>query len=214
LQTAIKQKSDQPITTPAAAFTPVNYALVAYYKTARWLSEVEKSTGAQAFKHQMQAYYKAWRNKHPQHEDLKKLLSAGLRDTSLWASINTKGNVPGQELSGFHIVTPVVPATIKQHLQQPAKQLLLLSPILGYNMYDKLMAGAVISNYNLPPANLQFVLLPLYATGSKKWNGLGHLRYAVYPSGIFRKIEAGFTGMGFSKNFLPDSNHSLKYERF
>jgi hypothetical protein len=76
------------------------------------------------------------------------------------------------------------------------------------------MMGALFSNYNLPPANLQFLLLPLYAISSKKWNGIGHLQYAVYPSGVFRKIEAGLSGMGFSKSVMQDSNGRKKSERF
>jgi hypothetical protein len=137
LQTSIKQKRDQSITTHAADFTPPNYALVAYYKTARWLAEVEKSLGMQSFQEQMQAYYKQWQNKHPQHENLKKFLAPGLRDTSLWAQIHTRGSLPGKQLSGFSMVSPVVPGTIKRHLQQPTRNLLLASPVLGYNYYDK-----------------------------------------------------------------------------
>jgi hypothetical protein len=76
------------------------------------------------------------------------------------------------------------------------------------------MMGALFSNYNLPPANLQFLLLPLYAISSKKWNGIGHLQYTVYPSGVFRKIETGLSGMGFSKSLMQDSNGRKKYERF
>jgi hypothetical protein len=214
LQTNIKKKRDQPITTPAADFTPANYGLVAYYKTARWLAEVEKSLGTQPFREQMQAYYKQWQNKHPQHEDLRKFFAAGQRDTSLWAHIHTTGNLPGQQLSGFKVISPALPSTVKRYLQQPTRNILLASPALGYNYYDKLMIGALFTNYNLPPANLQYILLPLYATGSKKWNGIGHLQYAVYPSGVFPKIEAALSGMGFSKSLMPDSNGRMKYERF
>jgi aminopeptidase N len=77
LQTSIKQKKRPAHNNTRSRFSlPVNYALVAYYKTTRWLAEVEKSLGTQPFQEQMQAYYKQWQNKHPQHEEFEKVFSA------------------------------------------------------------------------------------------------------------------------------------------
>ena len=214
LATSVKQKQSQPIATAAPDFTPANYPLVAYYKTAQWLAQVEKMSGAETFRQAVQTYYKQWRFKHPQEADFKKALAAALPDTSLFALLRSNGNIMEKPFSGFKILSPLAPAGIKNYLKHPVKNILLINPAAGYNIYDKAMIGGLLTNYGLPPAALQFVAVPLYATGSKKWNGIANVSYTAYTNGVFRKLQASLPGMGFSKSYRPDSNGIAQYERF
>ena len=67
------------------------------------------------------------------------------------------------------------------------KTLILLGPAIGVNSYDKLMIGAFVTNMKLPPSKFQFLLAPMYATGSKNLTGLGFASYSFYPNTIIQK---------------------------
>lgn len=213
-QTLVKQKKDQPITTASQNFSSLNYALTAYDKTSRWFSLIEQKLGPEIFQQTMQDYFKQWRFKHPTSKDFKKVLSAALPDTTLFALLDAKGTLPAQPLSRLKIISPLAPATIKNYLNYGAKNSLLISPAAGYNKYDKAMIGGVFTNYGLPPTAFQFIAVPMYATGSKKWTGIGNISYSIYPAKRFHKIEAAVSGMGFSKSYMLDSNGAAHYERF
>ncbi len=68
------------------------------------------------------------------------------------------------------------------------------------------MVGLVLHNISLPSHNFQFILAPLYATGSKQLNGIGHISYTWRPNKHFRAIELGLTGARFSTLDGTDSN--------
>lgn len=213
-QTLVRQKKDQPVTTAAPDFTEANYAFVAYEKTARWMAFVEQKLGAGTFEKIMQVYFWQWRFKHPQAEDFKRAIGAALHDTTAFGLLYKTGSLPNQTFAKTRILSPLLPETFKEYTYHLAKHTWFISPAAGYNGYDKLMVGAVVTNYGLPPSRLQVVAVPLYATGSKKWNGIGQAKYSLYPNGLFKKIEATVAGMGFSKRYLPDSNGHAHYERF
>ncbi|MBL0130252.1 MAG: hypothetical protein IPP43_03255 [Chitinophagaceae bacterium] len=64
----------------------------------------------------------------------------------------------------------------------------------------------------LPPSPFQFLVAPMYATGSKKMTGLGFASYSFYPNAIFKTVDVGVSGSTFTadqytgddgkKNFL------------
>lgn len=213
-QMLVAQRKDQPITTAAPDFTEVNYALVAYKKTARWLESIEQQVGFESFRRAMQWYYQQWRFKHPQAEAFKLALAATMPDTTAFRLLYTTGRLPNPAFAKTAVLSPLLPATIKKYVWHPGRNTWFISPAAGYNEYDKLMLGGIITNYGLPPARLQVIAIPLYATGSKKWNGIGQVAYSFYGDGRFKKVEARLSGMGFSKRFLPDSNGRMHNERF
>ena len=61
-------------------------------------------------------------------------------------------------------------------------------PALGFNQYDKFMAGVLLHNYSLPPQKLQFIATALYGFGSSKINSIGRIGYAIYPTKLFEKV--------------------------
>ena len=72
----------------------------------------------------------------------------------------------------------------------------------------------MITNYGLPPAAFRFIAVPLYATGSKKWNGIADISYNLYPEKKLGKITFGLSGMRFSKSEMLDSNLAPHFEQF
>jgi hypothetical protein len=208
-QTVVKTHKDQPIATAAEAFTTLNYGLVAYHKTAEWLKSVEEKTGAANFSAAIQDYYQRWQFRHPQPEDFKASIARFLNNDSaiVFSEITTTGVLPRNQNTSFQVISPLYPKSIKNFIQKPSTTSLLLSPAFGYNVYDRWMIGAGITNYNLPPSKLQFLAIPLYSTGAKAVNGLGKLSYSTYPKTRLQKVELFVNASKFSMNEFTDSKN-------
>ena len=67
------------------------------------------------------------------------------------------------------------------------------------------MAGAFVTNVKLPPSKLQFLLAPVYATGSKSLKGLGFIYHSFYPGHVFQKIEWGISASTFTADQFTDN---------
>ncbi|MDO6432042.1 M1 family metallopeptidase [Flavitalea sp. BT771] len=64
-------KTTEPVETPAAAFpSEFEYGLVVYAKTAVWMHLLETDIGKAKLEKGMQAYFSAWKFRHPYPEDL------------------------------------------------------------------------------------------------------------------------------------------------
>ncbi len=88
------------------------------------------------------------------------------------------------------------------------------SPAIGYNFYDKIMLGVLIHNYTLPLHKFQFVIAPLYATKSKRFNGLGRISYSLYPGNNGQKFELALAAATFSGDSFTDSTFATHAQRF
>jgi len=217
-ETRAVQKIDQTITTTSEKFSERNYDLVAYYKTAEWMRYLESQLGAETFNKAMHDYYRRWQFKHPQPEDFKKVVaeSSGKDMDSIFSYLDKKGILPNQQRTGTKTIFALQPQGFKLYLQSPSKDVLIFGPAIGVNSYDKFMIGGFITNLKLPPSNLQFLAAPMYATGSKKFIGLGFLNYNFYPSGIFRKVQFGISGSTFTADeFTSDDDikTSLSFQK-
>ena len=95
LETMAKINKDQPIETPSENFTPINYGLVAYYKTSRWMKKLEDVLGRNLFDSSMHSYYREWKFKHPYPEDFKASIekSAGRNLDTIFNLLNTTGSI-------------------------------------------------------------------------------------------------------------------------
>jgi hypothetical protein len=206
-QTIASRKKDQPIETPAAGFSEVNYAAVAYHKTAKWMQLLESDLGTAEFRKLMHRYFDQWKFKHPQPEDFKAVFQStlGEKAESVFSLLNEKGILRNNKFTGFKFVSPLIKGSIKSYLQNPTKNLLLISPVAGVNGYDKFMIGGVISNYKLPPNNFQFFAAPMYGTGSKKITGIGKLNYTIPSYGSIRKTDIFLNASRFTMNEFVDS---------
>jgi hypothetical protein len=207
LETFAVTKKDQPIETTSEKFSLPNYALVAYYKTSKWTQYLAEEIGIDTFNRAMQEYYRRWQFKHPAPEDFKKVMEevSGKNLDATFALLNTKGNLPNVKRKGIEIQTPVSMVTHASIGGSPTKNTVVtLLPSFGFNSYDKFMVGAHITNLRLPSNRFQFLLSPMYATGSKKLVGLGFVNYSFYPDGLFRKIDLGVSGARFSADRFTD----------
>lgn len=206
-QTLAARKKDQPIETRSEQFSKINYGLVAYHKTAEWIQLLENKLGSEILKTQMHNYFEQWKFKHPQPADFKAIFqpSLGNKTDEIFSLLNTKGILPDNKLSGFKIVSPFIKGSVKSYLQNPTKNILLISPAAGINGYDKFMIGGLISNYKLPPNNFQFFAAPMYGTDSKKFTGLGKLNYTIMPHGAVGKADIFLNAARFTMNEYIDS---------
>jgi hypothetical protein len=101
------------------------------------------------------------------------------------------------------------------YLREPSKNTLLLGPSIGFNSYDKLMVGGLITNYKLPPSRFQFFLAPMYGTGSKKFTGTGLANYSFYPGkSVFQKINIGVSGSSYTMNSFTDDEGNEAFASF
>ncbi len=213
LQTVIKLKKDQPISTVSENFSALNYNLVAYTKTSLWLKKLETELGRDTFNNVMRAYYEKWQFKHPTPEDFKAVAEeiSGKSLEKIFSLLNQKGALDTPlkkkiKLTGFFNLKE----TNKFHY-------ISVMPAFGYNYYDKLMIGGVIHNYNLPPSNFQFIAAPLFATGTKKINGIGRLEYKWFTSGNGDKLTLSLSAEKFTGGSFTDSTNTknpLQFSKF
>lgn len=196
-------REDQPVSTPSEAFTPGNYRIIAAYKTAIWMRELQLSLGTPLFDSCMHTYFRQQQSRQTSPEDLKgafAIAASRLNIDSMFALLDITGPVPP---SPFH--RPLMPNL--QFIPHPThRNTLNISPAAGFNNYDHWMIGALIQNYNLPPDDWQLVAAPLYSPISHEWNGLLHFNYAWYPRQSFRLVEAGINSARFSTMSGTDSS--------
>ncbi len=199
-ETKAATKTDQPIELPAEKFSEANYNLVAYYKTAEWLRYLESQLGTGTFDKAMQEYYRQWQFKHPQPEDFKKVMESVSEKNldNVFDLLGKTGALPNQKRTGAKTAFIFDLKSLSSWAKNPTKELFLLGPAIGGNSYDKLMLGGFVTNMKLPPSPFQFLLAPMYATGSKSFTGLGFLYYSFYPNSLFKRVELGVNGAMFT----------------
>jgi hypothetical protein len=210
-QTKAIQKTDQPIEMRSEDFSILNYFTSVYHKTAKWLQLLEQEMGKEIFQKKMQTYFEEWKFKHPYPADFKN--SFNLSDSS-FTYLEKRGLSPNQQRQRTSIVSPFKKNSIKNYLENPSKNTILIAPAIGANSYDKLMVGAEITNYKLPPSKFQFLLAPLYGTGSKQLNGIGKLSYSIFTDQTIRGVEFFVNASGFSMNQFTDSFGKKHFTHF
>jgi hypothetical protein len=206
-ETKAATKKDQPINLSSEKFTEFNYGVTAYYKTAEWLRWLESTLGTETFNKAMQEYYRRWQFKHPQPEDFKKTMEdvSGKDLAEAFSYLGKTGLLPSQRRKGTKFIFN--PLSIIRFDKDPAKEMLLVGPAVGMNSYDNFMLGAFITNIKLPPSATQFFLSALYATGTKRFAGLGFLSHSFYfPGGKIHKTETGISVSRFTMDEFEQSN--------
>lgn len=197
LATMVALKKDQPVNTPSEAFTSANYGLIPYGKAGDWMKLLEQWLGQPLFDSCMQAYFREWGFKHPYPEDFKKIVAdrSGKPVDSIFALLDKTGSL------GPPVKKQLKPAVFFNLSNTDKYSYINIMPALGYNKYDKLMLGALVHNYSLPPAKLHFLAAPLYATGSSAFNYLARVGYSLYPGGSRRfATEIGISAAKFSSD--------------
>ncbi len=200
-ETIASVKRDQPINEPATAYSALNYYMVVYHKTAEWMKLLAKQIGESNFDSCMREYFRLWQFRHPYPEDFKAVVSAFDKTNldSLFQLLDTTGTLlaGGKKKVRFSWLMNADPENKFHYIS--------LAPMIGINKYDGPMIGAAIHNYNLPFTRLQFIAIPLYATRSREFNGIGRATYSWYPRYILQKVEVGASFEKFTQNDFTDS---------
>ena len=210
LSTITGLKKDQPIATTSENFTPINYGLIAYSKAAAWMQVLEKETGTIIFDSIMHAYYEKYKFAHPYPEDFKATAEtvSGKNLDSIFNLLYRKGSLQTPVKKDLRVASFFSLKETDKH------NYIFVAPAAGFNYYDKLMVGAMLHNYSLPFSKFQFLVVPLYATGSKQLNGLGRVSYSLYPGNDGQKLELVIAGAKFTGDSFTDSTGTKNYQPF
>ncbi len=209
IRTIIKLKKDQPIALPSEAFSPSNYGLMIYKKAPLWMLYLEQKLGTAAFDNAMKTYYNTWQHKHPYPADFKKVMeqATGQSLVDAFAQLNTLG--PLKKDDTHRVLKPTLLFSLKDTEKY---QYINISPVIGYNYYDKIMPGLMVHNYQLPINKFNFIAGGLYGSGSGKLNSFARTSYHTWQKN--HDIEAAVSYMNFSQNdFTPGAAKTL-YPRF
>ena len=211
------KNQDQPVATGSEAFNALNYGLSAYYKAGAWLEYIESMIGREAMDKAMQAYYQQWQHKHPQPADLKTTLEkiSGRNMDSTFALLDKKGLLPGQERKGSALFFMPSGRSLQRYVNTRKKNIYTLAPAAGINKYDKVMIGAMFTNIKMPASPFRFLAIPMYATGSKSFAGLGRISYSFFPGNKFDRIDIGLNASAHSiDDFTGEDGTSLVQRYF
>ena len=85
-------------------------------------------------------------------------------------------------------------------LNRDDKDKLFISPAVGYNQYDGIMAGLVFHDITLPENRFRYALVPMYAFGTQSIVGTGSIGYLWYPDNLFKQIMLQADGKTFHDN--------------
>ena len=92
-----------------------------------------------------------------------------------------------------------------------SKSYLFITPVVGWNNYNKVMLGAALYNTSLPVSKFEYILIPLYAFGDKTINGTGTINYSFYlDCPLIREIKLSQNFRKFS--YLKDQFRNQSYE--
>ncbi len=205
LSTLMKLHKDQPITTTSDSFTAVNYNEIVYSKTAMWLQRIEVQLGTSLFDSCMHNYYRTWSFKHPQPEDFQRSVEG------------TSGKSLANNFAQLHAMGSFFPQQHRQlkptlffNEREPSKyNYLSLAPAIGYNYYDKLMIGGLIHNYQFPLNRFNFLLAPLYATGSHTLNGAARAGFSTFTKRSW--LEISVSALKYNINSFTQYDNSKLY---
>ncbi len=67
------------------------------------------------------------------------------------------------------------------------------SPYFGWNNYDKFQVGLALYNSLIPARRFNYLLVPIFGTGSKQFNCIGRINYNFYTESIQRFTVGVFT---------------------
>jgi hypothetical protein len=204
-------QKDQPISTASENFSEINYNIIAYFKAGEWMQLLENSLGKKTFDSCMQQFFQRWQFKHPYPADFKKVVEevSGKNVDAAFELLNVKGNLPEK-----HLKKDTKLKAFFDFNNNNKYRYIFIAPAVGANVYDKFMLGVLAHNYTLPAEKFQFLVAPMYATGSGHLNGLGRLSYHWYPGKNGEKIELILAGATFSDNSFTDSANNKTVLRF
>ncbi|MBX7183122.1 MAG: M1 family metallopeptidase [Bacteroidia bacterium] len=94
-------------------------------------------------------------------------------------------------------------------LEDPTRNQIFWTPIVGANLYNKFMLGLAFYNALLPNRRFEYIVAPMYGFGNKNLAGHAEFFYNMYPRlTFFQKISLGIEGSRYAWN---GNNGGLNY---
>jgi hypothetical protein len=201
LNTTMGLKKDQPIDLTSDAYSEFNYGTDVYEKTADWMEYLGTVVGKDSLSKITKQYYSNFAFKHPQPDDLKKTAEevTGRNLSSAFGKLYTTGAIDSSKLKTTTKFRFILPGFNSKY------NYITFSPAVGYNNYDKVMIGGMIHNYQLPLQKFQFLIAPLYATGSSTAAGAARFSYNHFTRRIW--LDASVSGMHYTINDYEDEHN-------
>jgi hypothetical protein len=210
LQLLISNRSDAPLESTPDKFMPLHHYLIAYYKGAQWMQQLENRIGESKMHELLSAFYKEWQFKHPQPNDFTRLAASfSPKPLTNWENkLSTTGmlEAPTKSNTRLRFLAGYSPTASTRYIG--------IAPAFGQNNYDKFQVGALVHNYNVPASSFQFVATPMYATGSKSITGYGRVGYHWYGEGKVKRTEVFVGAARFSNNNNVDKDGKKIFTAF
>jgi hypothetical protein len=175
----------------------------------------------------MKAYFNQWKFKHPYPEDfiatIKSVTGTDLRmESELLKLKGFIGNEPKKDTTGIfnhkeknlHTNRAVKFASFFSFKNTGQYKYIFAAPAVGYNKYDQFMIGAMLHNYTLPEEKFQFLIAPMYGTGSKQLNGIARFDYTLKQGNNREKLTLSLAGASFNGDAFTDSTGKKNFLRF
>ncbi|MEI6764552.1 MAG: M1 family metallopeptidase [Bacteroidota bacterium] len=88
---------------------------------------------------------------------------------------------------------------------------IFFAPVIGWNKYDHFMAGIALYSSPLFPRKFDYLLMPLYSTGSKEISGSANIGYSILPrQSRIQRIRIGMYASRYHYNDYPFLMHYVK----
>lgn len=94
-------------------------------------------------------------------------------------------------------------------LDNPTRTQLFVTPVIGYNYYDKFMVGAAFYNHLVPQKKFEWCVMPMYGIGSKKLVGHADAFFNFNRVGIFQSIRIGANANQYDFYDVSRADHPL-----
>ncbi|MCZ2139854.1 MAG: M1 family metallopeptidase [Bacteroidia bacterium] len=88
--------------------------------------------------------------------------------------------------------------------ENPRKQQVFYIPAIGANSYNKFMLGVAFYNSIIPRKKTEYILLPLFAFGTKDINGYFTLQHRFFTNGKIREVQTGINVARFGTQLYTD----------
>ena len=85
---------------------------------------------------------------------------------------------------------------------EPTRNNLFWSPVLGGNAYDKFMLGLALHNFSIPSSRFQFLLAPMYSFGGKRISGIAEASITCLPKKNLKLSRFGVSLRSFKNDTL------------
>lgn len=137
-------------------------------------------------------------------------VSAGIDGNQLMPDVNRKNNFIKKQ--GNFKRMEKIRLQFFTSIENPYRTQIFFFPTLGWNDYNKFMAGIAVYNKSLIPKKLEFVLNPMLATQTLSFVGNADVSYTHYPKK--GKLQKWNIHLPFSRfGYYTDSINSLHYIR-